>query len=172
MLRHAFKDLPDFGVKIRHKLDGNLFNTRRLKKRSTQIATIEELLYADNVSCVDHNATDLQTATTSLNEACLSWGLTISKPKTEVLHANCPDPAVIKIDEHQLKHVHKFTYLGGVMTDDASLDAEINRGISRAAGIYRSLSVRCWNRSSLSTKLTVYKAAVLPPYTPYTPVWQ
>ena len=82
VLHHAFKDLPDFGVKIRHKQEN----------KSTQIASIGELLYADDVACVDHNATNLQTVTTSLNEACLSWGLTISKPKTEVLHANCPDP--------------------------------------------------------------------------------
>ena len=50
------------------------------------------------------------------------------------------------------------------MSDDASLDAEINRRISRAAGTCKSLSDRCWNRSglSMSTKLTVYKATVLP----------
>ena len=80
--------LPDFGVKIRHKQDGNLFNTRRLKNKSTQIASIGELLYADDVACVDHNATNPQTVTTSLNEAFLSWRLTISKPKTEVLPAS------------------------------------------------------------------------------------
>ena len=81
-----------------------------------------------------------------------------------MLHANRPDPPAITINEHQLKHVHKFTYLGGVMSDDASLDAEINRRISRAAGTCKSLSDRCWNRSglSMSTKLTVYKATVLP----------
>ena len=81
----------DFGVRIRHKQDGNLFNTRRLKNKSTQIATIGERLYADDKAYVDDIATNLQTATTSLNEAYLSWRLTINKPKTEVLHANCPD---------------------------------------------------------------------------------
>ena len=50
------------------------------------------------------------------------------------------------------------------MSDEPSLDAEISRRISRSAGTFKSWSDRCWNHSglSISTKLTVYKVAVLP----------
>ncbi|XP_060774398.1 peripheral plasma membrane protein CASK-like [Neoarius graeffei] len=111
VLRHAFKVLPGFGVAIKHKQDGKLFNTRCLKNKSVPTTTMGVFLYADDAAVATDNVEDLQTATNSLNSACNSWGLKINKPKTEVLHQNCADPPPVMLDDHQLKRANKFTYL-------------------------------------------------------------
>ena len=42
-------------------------------------------------------------------------------------------PPVITIDNYQLEVVHEFTYLGSTITDNLSLDAELNKRIGKAA---------------------------------------
>lgn len=164
MLRHAHKSMGDFGIDIRHKMDGKLFNLRRLKTKAARTSKMDDFLYADDAAHSAATTQSLQGAITALDEACKDWGLTISKPKTEVMHFGCEDPPPITIDNYRLANASSFTYLGGEISADASLDAEIKRRIARGAAAFHSLSSRCWERKGLTitTKVTVYKALVLP----------
>lgn len=47
VLHHAHESIPEFGVEIKHKLNGRLFNLQRLKAKSTVTIKLDDFLYAD-----------------------------------------------------------------------------------------------------------------------------
>ena len=141
MLRQATEDLnDDDSIYIRYRLDGNLFNLRRLQAHTkTQEQLIRDLLFADDAALVAHTERALQRFTSCFAEAAQLFGLEISLKKTEVLHQPAPQeeyhPPHISIDETELNTVHKFAYLGCIISSDAKIDKEIdNRLASHSAG--------------------------------------
>ena len=66
------------------------------------------------------------------------------------------------IDNVTLEVVDSFTYLGSTITNNVSLDAEINILIAKAAAIMSKLNRRVWSNDNLTknTKLHVYQACV------------
>ena len=118
MLRQATEDLnDDDSIYIRYRLDGNLFNLRRLQAHTkTQEQLIQDLLFADDTALVAHTERALQRLTSCFAEAAQLFGLEISLKKTEVLHQSAPQeeyhPPHISIDETELNTVHKFAIRG------------------------------------------------------------
>ena len=127
MLRQATEDLnDDDGIYIRYRLDGNLFNLRRLQAHTkTQEQLIRDLLFADDAALVAHTERALQRLTSCFAEAAQLFGLEISLKKTEVLHQPAPQeeyhPPHISIDETELNTVHKFAYLGCIISSTPRL---------------------------------------------------
>ena len=72
-------------------------------------------------------------------------------------------PPAITIDNYDLDVVKEFTYLGSTITDNLSLDTEINKRIGKAATTLARLTTRVWTNSKLtvSTKMAVYNACVV-----------
>ena len=72
-------------------------------------------------------------------------------------------PPVIIIDNYQVEVVHEFTYLGSTITDNLSLDAELNKRIGKAVTTLERLATRVWENSKLTTKtkMAVYNACVV-----------
>ena len=70
---------------------------------------------------------------------------------------------VVTIDGARLNAVSIFKYLGAIISNDASIDAEITSQISRATVAFGRLTKRLWlNRNvRFSTKISVYRAAVI-----------
>ena len=70
---------------------------------------------------------------------------------------------VITISNYQLEVVHEFTYLGSTITDNLSLDAELNKRIGKAATTLGRLATRVWENPKLTTKtkVVVYNACVV-----------
>ena len=169
MLRQATEDLnDDDSIYIRYRLDGNLFNLRRLQAHTkTQEQLIRDLLFADDAALVAHTERALQRLTSCFAEAAQLFGLEISLKKTEVLHQTAPQeeyhPPHISIDETELNTVHKFTYLGCTISSDAKIDKEINNRLAKANSAFGRLYKRVWGNKHLknSTKISVYRAAVL-----------
>ena len=60
-------------------------------------------------------------------------------------------------------HVQQFTYLGSTVTDDLSLDTEINQRIGKAATTLARLTTRVWTNPKLTriTKMAVYSPCVI-----------
>ena len=83
MLRQATEDLnDDDGIYIRYRLDGNLFNLRRLQAHTkTQEQLIRDLLFADDAALVAHTERALQRLTSCFAEAAQLFGLEISLKK-------------------------------------------------------------------------------------------
>ena len=57
----------------------------------------------------------------------------LSLKKTNVLGQDVNTPPFITIDNYKLEVVHQFTYLGSTISDNLSLDAEINNPIDKVA---------------------------------------
>ena len=92
------------------------------------------------------------------------FGLTISLKKTKVLGQDTEALPVITIDDYELDAVCQFIYLGFIITDNLSLDAEIDKMI----GKHRQLSPgsrlecgqapSCLRRQILQSTLSVLPA--------------
>ena len=97
------------------------------------------------------------------SQACKDFGLTISLKKTNVLGQSTETPPSITIDDYKLDAVHQFTYLGSTITDNLSLDAEIDKRIGKAATTHACLTTRVWTSPKLTvkTKMAVYNACVI-----------
>ena len=97
------------------------------------------------------------------SQACKAFGLTIGLKKTNVLGQDTEALPVITIDNYELDAVCQFTYLGSTITDNLSLDAEIDKRIWKAASTLARLTARVWTSPKLSvkTKMAVYNACVI-----------
>ena len=168
MLSDAFKD-GDVGIKVNYRMDGKLFNLRRLKAR-TKVMTeiVKDFLFADDCALNAGSEADMQESIDKLASACKSFGLTISIKKTEVLYQPPPGNAFnepdIVIDGKRLNVVNKFTYLGSTLSQNVTIDNEVDHRIARASAAFGRLGAKVWNRRGISieTKLKVYKAVVIP----------
>ena len=71
-------------------------------------------------------------------------------------------PPVITIDDYERDAVGQFTYLGSTITDDLSLDAEIDKIIGKTASTLARLTARVWTTPKLSVKtnMAAYNAGV------------
>ena len=121
------------------------------------------MLFADDTSVVAHTQKELQSLMDCFSQACKDFGLTISLKKTNVLVQDTEAPPVITIDDYELDAVCQFTYLGSTITDNLSLDAEINKRIGKAASTLARLTARVCTSPKLSvkTKMAVYNACVI-----------
>ncbi|WP_293703670.1 hypothetical protein, partial [Thiolapillus sp.] len=102
------------------------------------------------------------------SDAAKNFGLTISLKKTEVLYQPPPreaySPPHISIDGTNLNAVEHFTYLGSVISNDATVSKDLDNRLSKASSSFGRLSKRVWQSHSLrlSTKIQVYRAVVVP----------
>ncbi|CAH1266638.1 Hypp3464 [Branchiostoma lanceolatum] len=167
MLREAKED-PSEGIYIRFRTDGSVFNLQRLLARTKTLeALILELLFADDCALLAHPGEALQRAVNRFADAAKAFGLTISLKKTEVLHQKSPhgtyQPPCISINGTQLNTVEHFTYLGSVISNDASVAKDLDNRLSKASSAFGRLQKRVWKSHSLrlATKILVYRAVVV-----------
>ena len=169
MLLEAKEDLPD-GIYIRFRTDGNLFNLRRLLTRTKTIEElITELLFADDFTLLVHSKETLQYMVNHFSDSTKNFGLNISLKKTEVLYQPPPrvaySPPHIRIDSTNLNAVEHFTYLGSIISNDATVSKNLDNRLSKASSSFGRLVKRVSQSHSLrlSTKIQVYRAVVVPP---------
>ena len=163
LLRHAFKSATE-GIYLRSRSDGKLFNISRLKaKTKTREVIIRDMLFADDAAFAAHSEAELQTLIDRFAAACDLFSLTISLKKTEVMGQETPSPPSIQIKDYQLTAVQQFTYLGSTVTDNLSLDTELNKRIGKATSTLSRLTKKVWENKQLtiSTKIAVYKACIV-----------
>ena len=168
MLDDAFRDL-DLGVNIIYRIDGQLFNLRRLRaKTKVKSHTIRDLLFADDCALNANTEADLQSIIDRISKACTNFGLTINTEKTEVMLQPAPGKSYfepcIKVNGVALKVVNRFTYLGSTLSQDANVDDEVYTRIAKASSTFGTLYANVWRRNgiNLQTKLKVYRAVVFP----------
>ena len=88
--------------------------------------------------------------------------------KTEVLYQPPPGESYcepnILINNTRLNAVEHFTYLGSVMSNDATTDKDLDNHLSKASRSFGRLSKTVWQDHYLriSTKLKVYGAVIIP----------
>ena len=163
MLKHAFGTSTE-GVSLHTRSDGRLFNLSRLKaKTKVRKALIRDMLFADDAALAAHTEQELQSLMDNFSRASQAFGMTISIKKTNVVGQGVEQPPSITVNGTKLDVVHNFTYLGSTLSDDLSLDSELNRRIGRASSTFAKLSKRVWENSKLTvhTNMSVYRACVL-----------
>ena len=168
MLREAKEGLMDH-IFIRFRTDGSIFNLRRLLAHTKTIEVlIVELLFADDCALLTHTQEALQHIVKRFAEAAKAFGFTISLKKTEVLHQSPPggvySPPKINIEGTSLNSVEHFTYLGSVISNDVTVNKDLDKRLTRASSSFGRLHKRVWQNHSLrlSTKIQVYRAVVVP----------
>ena len=168
MIKDAFQNCY-LGVRVRHRHDGGLFNPRRLKARTkVSYALIRELLYADDCALAYLSEEDVQRLMDCFARSAVCFGLTILIKKTEVLLqpklGTIPTVPAVKVSQNRSKAVDEFRYLGGTVSSNCSIQADITSRIAKASATFGRLPRRLWNTRDvhLATKLAVYKAAVIP----------
>ena len=178
MLKHALEE-KCYGMPVSFRASGGLFNIRRFTAK-TKLTTelICDLLFADDCALVAQSPEELQRSINSFSEACKDFGLTISKKKTEIVHQQVPrteisQPPVIEIDVTPLKTSSKFCYLGSTISEKATLDDEISLRISKASQAFGKLENRLWKSHdiTLTTKINVYRAVIIPSLTYGSEAW-
>ena len=77
-----------------------------------------------------------------------------------------PVPIQLRDSNDPVEVASSFTYLGSVLADDCSLDAEVSARISRASQAFRSLSRLLWyqKRIKSSSKIRIFKAVIIPSF--------
>ena len=169
MLQQANADLDDNdGVYIRYRMDGSLFNLRRLKAHTKTLEHLfRELLFADDAALIAHSEAALQRQTECFAETAKLFGLQVSLTKTEVLFQPAPKEAFhqphIRIEDTELKSVQQFKYLGCLISSDGKIDKDIENRLAKASCAFGRLQKRAWKNKHLknATKISVYKAVVL-----------
>ena len=156
------------GVTIDFRLDGNLFNIRRLQATTKMTSeTIIELQYADDCALVAHTPEALQNILSAAVNAYTRMGLTINTQKTEVLCQSSadlpPNPITLTAAGQQLLTVPTFKYLGSIVSDTCSLDDEIQNRLKQASASFGRLRRRVFENSNLRlhTKMLVYRAVCI-----------
>ncbi|KAJ8369124.1 hypothetical protein SKAU_G00091520 [Synaphobranchus kaupii] len=149
VLKHAFSTATE-GIHLHTRSDGRLFNLARLRaKTKVRKALIRDMLFADDVAVVTHTQQELQSLMDRFSQACKDFGLTISLKKTNILGQDLEAPPVIAIDNYELDVVHQFTYLGSTISNNLSLDTEIDKRIGKAATTLARLTTRVWENPKL-----------------------
>ena len=120
------------------------------------------MLFVDDVAVTIHTQQELQALMDGFSQACKDFGLTISLKKTNVLRQDTMELSAITIDDYEFDVVEQFTYLASTITDNLSLDTEIDKRIGNAATIFARLTSPVWTNPKLTvkTKMVVHNACV------------
>ena len=154
LLRHTFGTASE-GICLQTRSDGRLFNLGHLRAKTKVHETlIRDMLFADDAAANTQTQQELQ---------ALMDRLTISLKKTIILGQDTMELPAITIDDYELNVVEQFTYLGSTITDNLSLDTEIDKKIGKAATTPAHLTSRVWTNPKLTvkTKMVVYNTCVV-----------
>ena len=158
------------GIELRFRIDGDIFNMKRLKAESKiRKYTLLEMLFADDAAVCAHSEEELQEIMQIFYQTFQEFGLQLALKKTEVMmQKSYPDEArpepIITLGGTVLKNVKQFKYLGAQISDDASTSKEIKNRLKQSAAAFSKLYQRIWKKRhiKLKTKVKTYRAIVIP----------
>ena len=161
LLSYAFDSSSD-GIYMHTRSDGKLFNLTRLRaKTKVTEVYVREMLFADDAALTAHSGEALQTLVNRFAHACREFGLSLKK--TNVIARDASQVPSVKINDYTLEVIEYFTYLGSNISNNLSLDTEINRRIGKAACTMAMLTKKVREHKMLTenTKMRVNQACVL-----------
>ena len=160
----------DDGITINYRLDGSIFNLRRLKATTkTNTMHLFDLQYADDAAYTAPTCISLQNSIDIYESSYSAAGLQVNAIKTEILccrfnqaEINEPPP-IFTLNNQQLKNVDTFKYLGSFLSSSCDIEYEIQNCIRLASSSFGKLKGRVFlNRNlTVKTKVNVYRAVCL-----------
>ena len=126
--------------------------------------TIRELLFADDQALIAKSEAELQDHMNSLNEMCREHNMKISTSKTEVMTITKEEQtATIHLNEHPLKQVKSFKYLGSIISSNGRSEDEIENRCNKANQLIGQMAPILKNKHvSITTKKALYNTIFLP----------
>ena len=88
---------------------------------------VHDILFADDAAITIQTQENLQRLLDRSSEACRHFGLTISLAKTQVMGQDIKEIPLLFIHNYKLEVVHEFVYMGSTITDNLSIDSELNK---------------------------------------------
>jgi hypothetical protein len=153
------------GVKVAFRVNGQLMSA---PEQGDPTMFVLMLLYADDLVLLAATDTALEAALRTLEATATEWGMQLNYSKTVAVRmggdAGEPAPAEVQLAGGTVKADTQFRYLGSLMVQSGAVEQELNRRLSLAGMQVSSLRTRVFldRGVSLSTKLRIYKAVVLP----------
>ena len=126
LLKYAFGESTE-GINLRTMSGGNLFKLSRLRaKTRVYEKDVCDLLFADDAAITTHIREDLQQLLHYFSDVCRHFGLTITLAKMQVMGQDIKEKSSLFI-HYKLEVIHEFVYLESTITDNLSIDSEINK---------------------------------------------
>ena len=119
--------------------------------------------FADDISRLGESWNELQNLTAKLETEAQKVGLRISAEKTKTMQINGDQvKSPLTVNQQSIEHVHQFTYLGSIFTDDGDVTTDVNCRLGKAAAVFQRMkSVWASSVISTNTKIWLYNAIVL-----------
>lgn len=131
--------------------------------KNLRAVEISEGVFADDIMLVASSERNLQNNLNVWNEALQKRGMKINKQKTKVMTIGDGEVKV-EIEGTEIEQVNQFKYLGVVIENTGTQDAEINERIEKSVKLYYSMNSKFLNKKEVTrqTKMNVYKAVCRP----------
>ena len=130
------------------------------------------MMFADDIALCATDREEVERKTENWRRVLEDRGMKVSRKKIEYMSFNEASVGNIRIQDHVLKKVKNFKYLGSTMSVDGELEGEIKKRIQAGWMNWRRLSgVLCDRRISVRKKGNVFKVAVRPAMTYGAETW-
>ncbi|KAK3516029.1 hypothetical protein QTP70_001869 [Hemibagrus guttatus] len=129
---------------------------------------ISSLIFADDVVLLASSSLDLQHTLGCFAAECEAAGMRVSTSKSEAMVLDRKKVAcTLQVGGEVLPQVEEFKYLGVLFTSEGRMDREIDRRLSAAAAVMRSMyrSVVVKKELSRKAKLSIYQSIYVPTLT-------
>ena len=127
---------------------------------------MNNIRYADDTVLIADNENELQEMLDTVVRESEKKGLSLNKKKTEVMvisKKNCTPACNIVMNGTVLKQVHKFNYLGSLITSDGRCINEIKRRMAQAKASFQNMkSILTNKRLSLGVRKRVLQCYIEP----------
>ena len=109
----------------------------RSTRETLRTSTIWSMLYADDAAIVSRSPASLAKMMTAVVEVCGAYGLTVAERKTEAMVMRPQEVLEIVAAGQRYAQTEQFVYLGGTITAEADMTAEIRRRTGAAWNAFR-----------------------------------
>ena len=160
--RVAINKHPDKGVSLEYCDDAPiLFNYRH---KLNQKIMIQSLAYADDIVLVSSNLDDLNCLVQTVNQTFNNFGTQLNLAKTKYMHMTLESSqSMTHKTPMNIEIVNSFKYLGIILSNNSSIEEDINNRLSKASKVFRGLSRLIWYKTSikLGTKIKLFRSIIL-----------
>ncbi|XP_030750903.1 uncharacterized protein LOC115878509 [Sitophilus oryzae] len=134
---------------------------------------LSTLFFADDQVIVAGCEEDADYMLRKLDEEYDRWGLNINLTKTEYLKVGEEQTEDPKLHIHEIKRCSEYKYLGSIISEEENSKKDIHSRVQQGKKVIGLLNPLLWsNKTSIQTKIRIYKAIVDPILTYGAECWQ
>ena len=122
---------------------------------------LDDLYFADDLTLLSHNHSQIQDKTTLLETTSAGTGLKINKRKTDLTKMNTTANAPVTVGGEPIREIESFVYLGRVIDQQGGTDRDVTARIGKARATFVMLK-NIWASGDIRmrTKLRIFNSSV------------